>query len=266
MITENRLQLILSDLHVLSTVGIWPEDFVSTQGVPIGQTKYQKLLWKLWVHAWDWAHKVIGGDPFDIIINGDLVEGIHHKTIEVMSPDRGDQIAAVEQVLRPQVGYDSSIYIVMGTESHTRNDELVIGKELKAHVDPATGNHAFRRLELELPTGILLSATHHMPTTKRTWLEASQLSLELQNEVAERTRRGLRPPQIIVRAHRHVHGFYSNGSQMACVTGAWQGLTRYGTKVVPHAVCSPSMIILDSRLKEQGELPTVHEKLLVAEQ
>jgi len=264
MKTDNRKQVLISDLHTWSTVGIWPEGFISKAGSHVGQNKYQGLLWEIWNHMWDWAFEIIGGDPYDLIINGDIVEGDHHRSKQVMTGDRDDQMIAAEMIIRPRLCYDPSLFIVQGTECHTHDDELWIGQELGAHKDPSTGHHAFRRLELELPTGKLLAVSHHMPTTKRIWTEANALNAELQNEVAEKVRNGVRPPDMIARAHRHIHGYYSNGRQAACCTGAWQGLTRFGDKVVPHAIPAPSMIILDSSHKEEGELPTIHEKVVSA--
>ena len=265
MKANSRLQIILSDLHVGSTCGLWPKDFIGDAGYLIGQNRFQSLLWEHWQECQKWIDRVAGKDPFEVVLNGDLVDGIHHRTIEVMSPDVADQSKAVLQVLGPLAENAEAIYLTKGTECHTRNDELRIGKELKAKRDPSTGHHAWDRLELTLPTGKILSATHHMPATKRVYLEAGMLSIELQNEVAERVRCRLAPPDIIVRAHRHTHGVYSNGQQMAMVTGGWQGLTRYGRKVVPHAVPRPSCIILDSRGRPKGEMPFIHEKTFITE-
>ena len=99
MKTTNRLILVLSDLHVGSTVGLWPADFVSNEGNPIGQNHFQKWLWKCWVDMNEWVAKVTDGQPYDIVINGDIVDGIHHKTLQVMTPDLGDQVTAVKQIL-----------------------------------------------------------------------------------------------------------------------------------------------------------------------
>lgn len=263
MKSKTSLQVILSDLHIGSTVGLWPENFVSNEGNPIGQNRFQNLLWKHWLSCKEWIAETVGYAPFELIINGDLVDGIHHRTLQVMTADVGDQSAATVQTLQGLADKAAALYITKGTECHTRNDELRIGRDLGAVKDPSTGQAAWDRLELVLSTGKVLSATHHMPATKRTYLEAGMLSIELQNEVSERHRNGLKPPDIIARAHRHTHGVYSNGRQMALVTGAWQGLTRYGYKVVPHGVPAASCIILDTRNRGKGELPLVHEKLFI---
>jgi len=265
MNARTRLQVILSDLHVLSTVGLWPPRYKAHEGHIILQNVFQELLWQHWKECQEWIARICGEDHFELILNGDLVDGIHHKTTQVMSADQNDQIGAVLEVLGPLAEKAAKIYLTKGTESHTRNDECYIGRELGAVQDPATGHHAWDRLELKLPTGKIFSASHHMPATKRVYLEASMMSIELQNEIMERVRCNKTPPDIVARAHRHTHGIYSNGRQMFMVTGAWQGLTRYGRKVVPHAIPSASCIILDSRNKKTNELPVANEKIFINE-
>ena len=34
--------MLLSDLHIGSTVGLWPEGFICSEGYPIGQNKFQE--------------------------------------------------------------------------------------------------------------------------------------------------------------------------------------------------------------------------------
>jgi len=98
---NTKLIVLLSDLHVGSTIGLWPPDFISNEGNPIGQNKFQEWLWECWQDAAKWSAKLIGKDAFEIVLNGDLVEGIHHRSLQVMTPDVGDQSEAVKQVLEP---------------------------------------------------------------------------------------------------------------------------------------------------------------------
>jgi hypothetical protein len=72
-------------------------------------------------------------------------------------------------------------------------------------------------------------------------------------------------PSVMVRAHRHRHGIWEDGNQMSVITGAWQGLTRYGYKVVPDAIPQPSAVIFDARNQEKGELPITHRRIYTAE-
>lgn len=263
MKTTSKLILLLSDLHVGSTVGLWPADFTSNEGNPIGQNKFQEWLWKCWSDAMEWSKKVVGKDAFDVVLNGDLVDGIHHKTLQVMTPDVGDQTDAVKQVLAPLVERCAKLHIVKGTEIHTRNDEIRLGNALGASKCQETGQRAWDTLDLDC-NGTLYNFAHHISATSRSYLEASAHSINLGNISHSRARVGLPVPSVICRAHRHRHGIWDDGNQVSVITGAWQGLTRYGYRVVPDAVPQPSIVIFDHRNLEKGELPLIHRRVYTA--
>lgn len=177
-----------------------------------------------------------------------------------MTPDPSDQSMAVVQVLGELAEKSAAIYLTKGTECHTRNDELRIGRELDAVRDPSTGHHAWDRLELEFGKTIF-TAAHHCSATSRSWLESGEYSRFLASEINERARCRKKIPHIVARAHRHVPGVFMDGLSIGIVTGGWQGLTRHGNKVVPYAVPRPSAVILDFR--DGDGLPTVHQKVFV---
>lgn len=260
MKAKTKLAVILSDTHIGSTLGLWPPNFVCNEGFTIGQNRFQEWLWEKWGEGKAWIKKVVGKSPFELIWNGDLVEGIHHRSVQIMSADVGDQSAAVLQVIGDLCGAAARTFVIQGTECHTRNDEVRIGKHIGAVTDPDTGKHAFDRLLLDF-NGCNVSFAHHMSTTSRPYLEASAHSIQLGCEVIESARSGHPVPTVVVRAHRHLHGVFEDGSLMSVSTGGWQGLTRFARKVVPFAVPKPSIVILDWRETERGELPQVHRKI-----
>jgi len=263
MKAKTKIVMMLSDLHIGSTVGLWPEGFVSNEGYPIGQNKFQQWLWKCWQDMNKWSTTVINGQPFELVINGDLVEGIHHRTLQVMSPDVGDQTTAVLDVLAPLASKASKVHIIKGTECHTRNDEVRLGRALDASLDPSTGQHAWDTLDLEV-NGTLFNFAHHITATARPYLEASAHSIALGALTQSRARTNKPIPMVMCRAHRHRHGIWTDGNQMSAICGAWQGLTRHGYKVVPEAVPQPSCIIFDTRTTDKGDLPLAHQRVYTA--
>jgi hypothetical protein len=261
--TKSRLIVQMSDLHVGSTIGLWPKNFIATEGFPIGRNKFQEWLGKCWDDMLVWSERVIGEDDFDLVINGDLVEGIHHRSLQVMSPDPGDQTKAVLQVLGPLAQNASRLHLIKGTECHTRNDEIRIGHALGASIDPTTGQSAWDVLDLEMH-GTLFNFAHHISATARPYLEASAHSIALGALTHSRARSNKRVPMVMCRAHRHRHGIWTDGNQMSAICGAWQGLTRHGYKVVPDAIPQPSVIIFDSRTTDKGDLPLFHQRVYTA--
>lgn len=263
MKTKAKVIVLLSDLHIGSVVGLWPEKFTANEGFPIGQNQLQEWLWKCWIDCNQWIAKTVGNDEYELVLNGDLVEGIHHRTTQVMSADVSDQTTACLQVLEPVVTKAARLHVIKGTECHTRNDEIRMGRVLGASKNPENGQHAWDSLDIEV-NGTLFNFAHHISTTARSYLEASAHSINLGNISHTRARVGKRVPMVICRAHRHRHGIWTDGNQISAITGAWQGLTRHGYKVVPDAVIEPSCIIFDARNTDKGDLPTFHQRKYIS--
>jgi hypothetical protein len=199
--------------------------------------------------------------------NGDLVEGVHHGTKQVISPETKDHVACAEEVLEPYTKGAAKVFVVRGTECHTNNHELTLGKILGGEADPDSNkrkpNHAFDRLQLEMG-GTPCAFSHHIGTSTRDYLEATQLSVVLNQELVHASRNKETPPRVVVRSHRHRFGYFGNGHELCIVTPPWQALTRFGHKVVTAARCHPGVLVLDWRECDQGELPRIHYKLYEA--
>lgn len=259
-----KLAVILSDLHFGSTVGLWPDSFISQEGIPIGQNDFQKWLWECWcdLHENE-LPKYIGNDPYALILNGDIIEGIHHGTMQVMTANPTDQISASKQVLKIALKGSTSRFMVKGTEVHTRDREISLGEALNCELDQSTGQHAFDKLRLKIHDCPCVFR-HHMPATIRPYLEATALSTELGTERIEAARSNHPIPKVLCMAHRHRHGIFRDVNGLVCVTSGWQGLTRHGFKVVGASVPAPSCIVLDWRGKDLGELPHAEDFVYVA--
>lgn len=252
----SKLLVVVSDLHCGSTVGLLPPGLNTADGTEMVQNAVQRWLWDCWQQAIAFAERVVGDDECQLIVNGDCLEGLHHQSKQVISADIGDHITAAIEALQPLAGMADQTHIVVGTECHTQNAEHGIGKALNASINPATKRHAHDRLTLEF-NGLLLSASHHTSATSRQWLESGEYSRAISQERLACSRAGWRVPDIYLRAHRHVSGFYTDfGSMMLC-TGAWQMMTRHTFKAVPGAICEPTIAILDARDCDHGELPRV---------
>jgi hypothetical protein len=107
--------------------------------------------------------------------------------------------------------------------------------------------------------GCLVDAAHHMGVTSRAYLEAGAMSIQMGNARLNYLRAGQPVPKVFLRAHRHCGGHFSDGQGLFAVTGAFQFLTRHGHKIVTDSIPRPSMLVLDWRNKEPGELPQVHD-------
>jgi len=245
------LNVIISNPHYESDVKLLPPKVVCPDGHSISFNKnpWMAWLWARWGQSIQIAKTHIGKSPFILTLTGDLIEGIHHRSDEIVAAKLVEHLAIAREALGELISMAHTVYVIKGTECHTNNLETVFAKDIGAGEA-----HDFIQYKLG---GVLVDARHHMPTTGRLHLEASALSIVMANNRSNAVRAGHTPARIFLRGHRHLAGHYSDGEAMILCTGAWQGLTRHGRKVVPDAVPRPSMAILDARSTPKGHLPTL---------
>lgn len=251
--------VVVSDLHCGSKYAILPPDFELDTGNKIvhGNNAYHKWIWQCWTEAKEWIAAQVNGDEYAFLGNGDMIEGIHHRSNEHIMTLWEEHLQAAEQVLAPIVEPSSIAFFTLGTECHTLNLENTLASRLGAH-----GGLAKNKWLFDI-NGCLVDAAHHMVTTKRSYLAASGMGIEMGDAINEYAMSGHRVPKVFFRGHRHKGGTYSVNGHHFAVTGAWQGLTRYGHKVVGNALPVPSVIVADFT---DPEFILIKEKKFITEQ
>ena len=242
--------VIISDTHCGSSVGLWPENHMTRTGniVSLGENLHQQWLWSCWTEAVSRAIKHFAGRPFYVVCNGDLIEGVHHGTKEIVAIMLEDHANAAIECLKPLIDAAAKSFFIAGTECHVGDWERYICNQLE-------GTWGGDKLLLEV-NGTLCDFAHHMPTTSRAYLEAGAMSIVMGNARVNYARCGHRVPKVFARGHRHVGGYFHDGRGLFLVTPAWQLLTRYGHKVVGDSICSPGITILDWAGVSDGETPS----------
>lgn len=258
-----RTVVVVSDIHAGSVVALMPPAFTTADGQKISQNPLQRWFWDCWQRSLAWLDDVMDGDPAALVLNGDLIEGDHHRTTEIVSRNIEDHLEIARILLDPLTRKCARTFVTRGTECHTGNTEHAIGKLLGAEQNPETKRHAFDRLTLDI-CGLRFVARHNVSTTSRPWLEANGLGMELAAEQLSAVRNGEPMPRVLAVAHRHVGGHVVTGDGLCLATPAWQGLTRHGHKVVPASRCRPGLYVLDWRNLPDGTLPRVHRRLFEA--
>jgi hypothetical protein len=255
-----RAVVVVADIHAGSSKGLLPPDFVNIEDQSVPQNPMQVWLWDCWIKALGFVNETMNGDPYAFVANGDMIEGVHHGTKEIISPDVGDHKRAATQILEPVVQGAARSFFVLGTECHVGNVELSIAAELGAETNPEStaGNRGFQRLTLDV-AGVRCVFRHHISASVRRGLSATQLSLALAEEQLEAVNNDEPIPRVICAAHRHRWGYFQDDNGIAVVSPCWQFLTKHGHKVVSPARTKPGLYILDWRRRRDGELPEVHK-------
>lgn len=268
---QSKLCIVLSDLHCGSTAGIMPdrgimpEGFHTLEGNEVKLNKIQEWLMYGWKDCWEWFYTEFKGEPFDIIFNGDCTEAVHHNTKEVWSVNETDHLMAAHHLIKDHCKRAEKVYFTVGTEVHVKDHEHALAFGLKSKgvnvIMPSgkgTQGGAWRTLYKRMGT-TLIKADHHITSSSRPYLEASQMSIHMGAERIEAARSGREVPKVYLRAHRHKFGMFNDGYGMLVITPPWQTKTKFGYKVVPHAVEQCGMVVLDWR--NGGDLPVVHHRL-----
>jgi hypothetical protein len=248
------LNLVINDTHCGSDYGLLPKRVKLEKGRELSCIGDEFLEW-LWNAFDDMVRRFNAlrcGQPYILTLNGDLIEGIHHKSDEIVAAKFSEHLAIAIAALGPLVRGAEKTFITIGTAAHTQDYEKVFAQELDV-------KQPVKHVQTYEVNGCLVEATHHMPTTTRKHLEAGPLSVMMSDRIANLVRARHRVPRVFLRGHRHLTGDYCDGETMIICCGPWQGLTRFGHKVVPNAICRPSAFLLDWRNLPFGSLPTRHQ-------
>lgn len=251
--TAIRNLIVVSDTHAGCRMALCPPDPQRLDGggqyIP---SAFQKKMWTWWREFWDeWVPAVTRREPFDLIHNGDAIEGVHHRSTTQISHNLEDQQRIAEATLRREVERcqkrGGTYYHIRGTEAHVGQSgefEERLARTLGAKPN-GEGQHARFDLWKRVGDKCLVHALHHVGTTGSAAHEASAVNAELTAMYVEAARWGKEPPDFIVRSHRHrsiaVDLNSAKGYAAAIVTPAWQGKTPFTFKVPGARISEPQI-------------------------
>lgn len=239
--------VIVSDLHCGCRLGLCPPRGVKLDdGGKYKPSKIQKKIWKHWDEFWNkWIPTATKGEEFGIIINGDIVDGVHHGSTTQVSQNIMDQATIAYEIMMPLVERaQGRLYMIRGTEAHVGKsgvNEESIAQKLGA-IANEEGQAARYELWKEVGSG-LVHIMHHIGTTGSQAYEATAVHKELVEEFTEAGRWGERPPDIVIRSHRHRYIRTEIGSHIgnctAAVTPGWQAKTPFAWKIAGARLSPP---------------------------
>ena len=243
--------IVVSDPHCASTLGLCPpEGHKLDDGGTYEPSALQRKVWRIWDEQFwgNWVERVTKGEPWDMIVNGDTIDGDHHQTTTTISRNLDTQRRAAVDVLKPRVeacrASGGRFYLIRGTEAHvgkSAQDEEAIAKELGA-VPDEVGNHSRWELWKRIG-GALCHFSHHIGTTGSQAYESTALMKEMVEAFVEAGRWGDEPPQAVIRSHRHRCMMITiptdKGYGIVAVTPGWQLKTPYTFKIAGARVGQP---------------------------
>lgn len=246
MPSKNILLITLSDMHSGSSRALFPNKmFPMNQGeTNHTPTDIQKKIYDHWIQCAEWAKSKRKGKHVIMVHNGDAIEGIHHNSIQVVSPDWDDHVAIhidLIETFRKTAGITASdqMYYVSGTESHTKNYEETIA----AHFDAEPAGEIFGKTlrlhhELRLQIhGREIWFTHHGANAGKGANEGNGLRNWLRDIYWDSKRDNVTPPDLVYTAHHHKSTYTSYVQDWHTIHGvilpSWQAKTRYALRAAP---------------------------------
>lgn len=235
---------ISSDHHCGSTVALCPPTIGLDDGGEYAASKAQRWLWQSWlafnarVAAVREEHKA----ELYTVFNGDLVDGNHHGTTQILSGNPAVQAAVVNAVMRPVLDLNPDrMWFIRGTDAHvgqsgTAEERIASGlsKDKRPVVrDEArdTASHWHVKLDVQ---GVRFDFAHHGRVGTRPWTKPN-VTANLAAEIFyDHAATGQPHPHLAVRSHMHQWvDTHDQHPTRVVQLAAWQLATSFIHRIAP---------------------------------
>lgn len=262
---SKTLILWLSDLHCGSPVALYPNEVLPLMNGPRGPSALQVALYKQWRFVLDYtAEARKDADRLVVVLLGDLVEGIHHQSQEIISAYLTDHQKIAETLLRElkEVTQYDSVYFVDGTPSHVAENEYQLSEIMKGELY-APGKSTWPLLRRKI-YGHLIYAAHHGPAAGKGITRGNALRNRLKQIHYQNLLTNQPVPDLVVFADKHDHHAERVTTQDGrgidgVILPSWKLLDGYMGKVDPFAFSNIGGML--STCTERGitsEFLTIH--------
>ena len=237
----------VGDTHVGCMLGLLsPHGAYTDEHNHVSPSELQRKVWAWWEEFWHVAvPEMTTGEPFTVCHLGDAIDGHHHGSVHQWTHHLGTQSRAAEDILKPIVELcEGRYYHLRGTEAHvaasSAEDER-LARALGA-IPNKYGQHA--RYELWKKVGpATVHLAHHVGTAGSQAYESSAVMRELTEAYIEAAKWGEKPPDAIVRGHRHRMIKLSIPTArvegQAVVAPGWQLKTPFSYRIAGARVSQP---------------------------
>ena len=204
---------IVSDMHCGSTVALCPERITLDDGGEYVASKAQRWLWQCWADYWARVDTVRTAHRAELytVFNGDMVDGQHHATTQVLSGNPAAQAAVVDACLKPVLELKPDrIWVTRGTDAHVgqsaSSEERIAGglrkdkRPIVSEEKTGAASHWHAKMDIQ---GVRLDFAHHGRVGTRPWTKPN-VTANLAAEIFYDHAANNEPhPHIAIRSHMH---------------------------------------------------------------
>lgn len=249
---------VVSDLHAGSTVALCPPRVSLDDGGHYEASKAQRWMWEKWGSFWETVAEQRDQAKADLIcvFNGDMTDGNHHNTTQILSGNPTAQAAVVNEVLSvPMSLKPDRLAFTRGTEAHVGpsaafEERIALGLHKDGRsviMDAETGNASWWQLTMEHQDRRINFAHHGKigtrPSTKMTAVYSQAFDIWTEHNLRDEP-----APDLAIRSH--MHRFADSGKAYPTrliQTPAWQLATSYVHRIAPNTLADIGGIIVTIR-------------------
>lgn len=241
--------LILSDLHVASTVGLSKPTMTLDDGGTYKASKGQRWLYSKWEELLSTVEAKKQGALYTVV-NGDAVEGdTKDRSYQLATRNPATAVRWAAELLDPLVQLSTGLFVIRGTPAHggkSGNLEESLAEDLGAIPCPATGTSSWWSM-LYNCAGVRIDLAHKpkggtggRPANARAAID--RLAADTEFEYCER---GEPLPHLVIRSHVHKHRDSGRRFRVrAITTPAWTLPTEYIRQLDPHGLADVGAILV----------------------
>jgi len=239
----DRRLAVVSDPHCGSSVGVCLAPVRVDDGQTVHPSEAQLWLADLWIEYLAWVN-ANRGDWLGLLVNGDLFDGDHHGTYQMMGRHPDIEKAVARRLFEPVFDMKpDAVFFVRGTESHvggagSKEEAFAAwcdGYGLPVVPDP-TGSFSWYHFRGQFGA-TLVDAAHHGRIGGREWIKHNAALNQAADIMLSHAQSGDPIPDLAIRSHLHTHS--DSGSNYRCrviQTPAFQLKTAFGHKVATDKV------------------------------
>lgn len=246
---------ITSDQHCGSTVALCPPRIALDDGGAYEASKAQQWLWQSWEAFWKRAAALRAAHDADLytVFNGDMVDGNHHGTTQILSGNPNAQAAVVDACLKPVLALKpEQMFFVRGTDAHvgqsaTAEERIASGlwkDKRPVQRDPARDTASWWHLTMDIQ-GVRLDFAHHGRVGTRPWTKPN-VTANLAAEIFyDHAANGLPHPHLAVRSHMHQWvDTHDQHPTRVIQLAAWQLATSFVHRIAPGKLADVGGILV----------------------
>jgi hypothetical protein len=241
------LLAVVNDIHAGSSVALCPPAVTLDDGGTYIPSRPQTWLWYCWERYWEEIRYLQGlhNARLFLVINGDLFDGDHHDTMQIVSRNPNAQFEIARKAIDIGLALNpEKIFVIRGTEAHVGGSAcseegfakglLGSGYPVIGDPDTNTASHWHWRAEIQ---GVRLDVTHHGRTGQREHTRGSAIRLYAHDILLSYVKNDEDYPHLALRAHHHRFNDSGDDCPVRVVTsGAFQLKTGYVHKIAADSI------------------------------